>query len=70
MAKTVIVTLTVTIPDSALSADAVVTVAGINYAGKVTGIVTHEDTSVPQTTTVTLKGTGLSVSAPTTVANP
>lgn len=62
MVKTVVVTLSVDFPDTALSADATVTIAGVTYAGKVTGIITHEASeAVPPTTTVTLKGTNLSV---------
>lgn len=61
MVKTVIVTLSVTIPDTAMSQPATVTIGTASYAGKVTGIITHEDTAVPASTTVKLTGTGLVV---------
>lgn len=60
MVKTVVVTLNGTIPDTALSVDATVMVNGVSYAGKITGIITHESLVQP-TTTVTLKGAGLMV---------
>lgn len=63
MVKTVVVTLAGDIPDTALSADATVKVADVDYTGKVSAIIVHEDagSAVPPTSTVTLKGTGLAV---------
>lgn len=61
MVKTVIVTLSVTIPDTEMSKNATVTVGTATYAGKITGIITHEDTSIPPTTTVKITGPGLAV---------
>ena len=60
--KTVVVTLSVTIPDTELSKDATVTVGTATYAGKITAIITHEATStVPASTTIKLTGPGLGV---------
>lgn len=62
MVKTLVITLTDTIGDDALSATASVTVNGTAYNGKVTAIITHEAPAVvPPTSTVTLKGSGLEV---------
>ena len=62
MVKTVVVTLSVTIPDTTLSQAATVTVAGVTYAGTVKAILTHEaDTPIPATTTVKIAGPGLVV---------
>ena len=62
MVKTVVVRLSVTIPDTALSQAATVTVDTVSYAGKVTAIITHEaEIAVPASTTVKLTGPGLAV---------
>jgi len=63
LVKTVIVTLSVTIPDTEMSKNATVTVGTATYLGKITGIITHEDTSIPSATTVKITGLGLAVVA-------
>ncbi len=62
MVKSIVVTLSVTIPDTALSQNATVTVGTGTYAGVIKAILTHEDiTTVPASTTVKLTGLGLAV---------
>ena len=62
MVKSVVVTLTVTIPDTELGKDATVTVGTATYAGKVAAILTHDPSAVvPAPATVKITGPGLVV---------
>jgi len=60
MVKSVIVTLTVDIPETELNTQATVTIGSNTYAGTVTAIVAHVIQTVP-TTTVTIQAPGLVV---------
>ena len=62
MPKSVLITLTDPIPDSAVGHPATVTIGTDVYKGEVTGIVTHQN--VPDSTTITLEGKGLKVKIP------
>jgi len=62
LVKTVVVTLSVTIPDTELSKAATVTVGTVSYAGKIAAIITHEpESTIPASATVKLTGPGLVV---------
>lgn len=64
MVKTVVITLDKDkdLPDDALNAVATVSVNGTDYAGKVTGVITHAaNSAVPETKTLRIKGSGLEV---------
>lgn len=60
MVKSVIVTLSVDIPETELNAQATVTIGANTYPGTVTAIVAHTIQTVP-TTTVTIQAPGLVV---------
>lgn len=62
MTKTVIITLTVEIPETELSKDVVVTIGTNTYKGKLMAIVTHK--AMPSPLTVSLEGVGLKVTTP------
>ena len=59
MVKTVMITLTVDMPDTELSKAATVTIETRTYAGAVKAIVTHEEEAASGQ--VTLEGPGLKV---------
>lgn len=60
MAKSVIVTLTVDIPETELNNSATLTIGANTYLGTVTAIVAHVIQTIP-TTTVTIQAPGLVV---------
>ena len=62
MVKSIVVTLTVTVPDTELGKDATVTVGTATYAGKIVAILTHDAPAVvPASATVKITGPGLVV---------
>ena len=60
MVKSVVITLTVDIPETELNKDGKLVIGTVEYTGKVTAIVVHEAQAVPATK-VTLQGQGLEI---------
>ena len=60
MVKSVIVTLTVDIPETELSKDAKIVIETVEYVGRITAIIVHE-AQVP-TSKLTIEAQGLKVS--------
>jgi len=62
LVKSVVITLTVDIPDAAVNQSAKVVIGTAEYLGTVTAIVVHTSPpALPASTKVTIEGTGLKV---------